>query len=245
MTRKSRILLLAGILLAGISSAPAQTAKESCWKYSVTPYFWAIATDGDIGVGPITIPIDQSFSEAWDRLDFGAMLAFEANKDKWMVFLSASYIDIDDTASTPFGNIRAEVEQIIAQAAVGYRLVAEPKLDLDAGLGGRYLFSELDVILPVDRPDISRSLDWVDPVVFARATLKFTDRCYGVLSGDIGGFGIASDLTAQVYALAGYSFNETFSLLLGYRYLYYDYEDGGISYDVVQDGLMTGLQIRF
>lgn len=245
MNKSCRAVLFAGILLSGISIASAQTAEESGWNFNITPYFWAIAIDGDIGVGDITVPIEQSFSDAWDRLEFGGMLAAEANKDKVILLLSGSYVNIDDKESTPLGTFRAEVEQAIVQAAAGYNLIEKPKLALDAGVGGRYIYSDLDLNVPIDRPDISRSIDWADPVVFARVTYHFTEQCYSVLIGDIGGFGVSSDLTAQIYALAGYSFTETVSLLLGYRYLYYDYEDDGISYDVAQEGFMTGLQFSF
>lgn len=245
MRKRRSVLLAAGLVLTGVLSASAQTAKESGWDFKITPYFWAIETDGDVGVGNVTAPVDMSFSEAWDRLEFGGMLSFEANKDNWILFLDGTYINIDDKKNTPLGPFRVEVEQSVLQAAVGYKLIEEPRLALDVGLGGRYLYTDVDVNVPLDISNISRSKDWADPVIVARLTAHFTDRCYGVLAGDIGGFGVSSDLTAQVYALAGYSFTDAVSLLLGYRYLYFDYEDGDFSYDVSTSGIMAGLQFGF
>lgn len=242
MNKGSSVFLAAGIVLAGILSASAQTAEESGWNCKITPYFWAIATKGDVGVGNVSAPVDMSFSEAWDRLEFGGMLAFEANKDEWIVFLDGTFINIDDNKNTQLGKFRVELEQSILQSAIGYKLIEEPKLSLDVGLGGRYIYSDVDINVPTDRADISQSKDWADPIIIARVITHFTDNCYGVLAGDIGGFGVSSDLTAQICALAGYTLNETISLLLGYRYLYYDYEDGDFSYDITTSGFVAGLQ---
>lgn len=239
------VWVAAGMVLAGVLGVWAQPATEDEWEFSLTPYFWAIATEGDVGVGEVTAPVDMSFSEAWDRLDFGAMLSLEATRNQWIVFLDGTYILIEDERTTPLGVVEAELEQSILQAAVGYKLVEDSRLSLDVGAGGRYLYTSVDVTTPPGLPGVSRSVYWVDPIVVARLRVHFAERCYGVLAGDVGGFGVASDLTAQGYALAGYSLGERAALLLGYRYLYTDYEDGDFSYDISTHGYMAGLQFDF
>ena len=134
--------LAAGMVLTGVGGASGQTAAENEWDFRVTPYFWAIATEGDVGVGEVTVPVDMSFSEAWDRLDFGGMLSLEANKDQWIVFLDGTFIRIEDKKTTQLGVVEAEVEQSILQAAVGYNVVENSTLSLDLGVGGRYLYTD-------------------------------------------------------------------------------------------------------
>lgn len=245
MNKSTMRWLAAGMVLAVVGSASGQTAAENEWDLRVTPYFWAIATEGDVGVGSITAPIDMSFSEAWDRLDFGGMLSLEANKGQWIVFLDGTYIRIEDKKKTQLGVVEADLEQSILQAAVGYNVIKDPALSLDLGVGGRYLYTSVDVTTPPGLPDVGRSVDWIDPILVARLTVNFNERCFGVLAGDVGGFGIAADITTQGYALAGYTLSERAALLLGYRYLYTDYQDGDFSYDISTHGYMAGLQIDF
>ncbi|MDX2429596.1 MAG: hypothetical protein QNK35_01605, partial [Bacteroides sp.] len=47
--------------------------------------------------------------------------------------------------------------------------------------------------------------------------------------GDVGGFGLGSDLTWQLQAYAGYRFTKVFQLTAGYRVLSTDYNNGGDS----------------
>jgi len=63
--------------------------------------------------------------------------------------------------------------------------------------------------------------------------------------GDIGGFGVGSDFTYDLYAAANYNFNPNISMVLGYRYLSVDYDDNGFLYDISQNGPVIGAQFRF
>jgi len=63
--------------------------------------------------------------------------------------------------------------------------------------------------------------------------------------GDIGGFGVSSDLTYQIYGGVGYRFKEWFSAELGYRVLDVDYDDDGFVYDLTMHGPMAGFRFQF
>ena len=60
------------------------------------------------------------------------------------------------------------------------------------------------------------------------------------LRGDIGGFGVGSDLTWHALTKFTYRQSDSFSWYLGYRAIAYDYEDGQgrnyQNYDLVQHG---------
>jgi hypothetical protein len=64
------------------------------------------------------------------------------------------------------------------------------------------------------------------------------------LKGDAGGFGAGSQLTWQVYTGVGKEFKQRYSMLLGYRYLYVDYKNGGFLFDTHMGGLLAGFAIR-
>ena len=63
--------------------------------------------------------------------------------------------------------------------------------------------------------------------------------------GDIGGFGITSDLTWQAMAILGYHINESGSVILGYRGIGTDYTDGDFGYDVINHGVVLGFEYKF
>ncbi len=244
---KRRDICLTGMLLAmavGLA-ATSHAEEEGGWNYKITPYLWAMGVDGDIGVGNVTVPVDVDFADAIKDLEIGGMLAVEANKDKWSVLLDGTYLNLDSDADTAFGKVRAELEQVIVQGNILYLVTKQDAFSLELGLGGRYFDVDLDVNVPSDdRPDISRSEGWIDPLLVLRAKYQFAQRCFMVLMGDVGGFGAESDLTSQGTLAAGYSIREDMNLLLGYRYLYYDYDKDGFSYDVADSGVAVGLQFN-
>lgn len=63
--------------------------------------------------------------------------------------------------------------------------------------------------------------------------------------GDVGGFGVASKITAQGFATIGYNWTKTISTAIGYRAIYTDYEKDGFVYDTTQQGVFTSVGIHF
>ncbi len=92
---------------------------------------------------------------------------------------------------------------------------------------------------------LAGSKAWIDPVVGFRARFNFTDHLYVAAKGDIGGFGVGSDLSWQVFGALGYQFNRHWSSELGYKYLSIDYAQDGFVFDAVQAGAFVGLKYTF
>lgn len=236
---RTRIKLIG--LVTGLASAFSAHAQENDWQYKLTPYLWAMGMDGDIGVRNATIPVDVKFTDAVEDLDVGGMLAMEAHNGTCGVLLDGSYLNLSGDADTTIGTFRAEFEQRIIQGAAIYRVQQDDNITLDVGAGVRYIDTDVDVNVPSDRADLNASEGWVDPILVARLRMQFAENCFGVLVGDIGGFGVESDLTWQLTAAAGYAITESVSMLLGYRYLDYDYDNDGFKYDVATSGLTLGV----
>jgi hypothetical protein len=235
-----KCMKMLGMIMVMASSISAQ-AQDGSWQYKLTPYLWAMGMDGDIAIGNVTAPVDVKFTDAIKDLDVGGMLAMEAHNGTWGVLADGSYLNLSGDADTQVGTFRTELEQVILQGAAIYRVEQESKITMDVGAGGRYLNMDVDINVPSDRADLNASEGWVDPILVARLKIQFAENCFGVLVGDIGGFGVESDLTWQLTAAAGYSFTETVSMLLGYRYLDYDYDKDGFVYDVATSGLALGV----
>lgn len=222
-------------------AAPARAEGEG-WQFKVTPYLWALGMSGDVGVGPVSVPVDVKFSDAVKDLDFGGMLSAEARNGRWGILVDGTYLKLTADHDTPLGEFEARLKEWTLQGSVLYTVADTGNTVLDLGAGGRYMGIDAKLNTPLNTADLSASEGWVDPILVARLRQQITEKFYGMLYGDIGGFGASSDLTWQALAAAGYSFNETVSLLAGYRALGYDYDQAGFRFDVTESGLVFGLQ---
>jgi hypothetical protein len=71
--------------------------------------------------------------------------------------------------------------------------------------------------------------------------LPVAEKCFVDVYGDIGGFGVESDLTWMVMGAAGYSISESIDLLVAYQHLDADYENGDFVYDAATSGFAVGV----
>jgi hypothetical protein len=137
---------------------------------------------------------------------------------------------------------------------------------LDLLGGARYWNQELDLSLAVDASvDLdnlglqrsgslafarSGTLEWVDPLVGLRVRHKFAPGKELQFLGDIGGFGVGSDLTWQLFAGYGFDFwQSSLHGVIGYRALAVNYsqDDRGFknNLDLVLHGPVVGLSFRW
>ena len=231
-----------GAGLAVASAAVGAPAAEEGWTFKLTPYLWAMGIDGDLGIGPVSVPVDVKFTDAVQDLDIGGMLSAEARHGALGILVDGAYLKLSDEAGTFLGEFGAELDQWMLQGAVVYRVVETGGTALDLGAGGRYLALDATLNTPLDTADLNASEGIADPFLVARLRQQIAGDFYGVLYGDIGGFGVAADLTWQVMAMAGYSLTDWCSLLAGYRALGYEYEKDEFSLDVVENGIVLGVQ---
>lgn len=134
----------------------------------------------------------------------------------------------------PYGAIR------IMEGASGF-------LDVGAGICYRYFSVDLSAkgVSPTPDFDESKSQSLTDPLIGLRGQWNITAESFLAAKGNVGGFGVSSDLASTLQGTIGYQFTPNVSPEIGYRYLYTDYTDGGFKYDVAQAGLYTGLNIKF
>jgi hypothetical protein len=92
--------------------------------------------------------------------------------------------------------------------------------------------------------NVSGTQSWVDPFIGFRGRYNVTEKFYVSGRGDIGGFGIGSDLTWNAVGALGYQWNKRLSTELGYRCLSVDYSDDGFVYDTETSGLFLGLTVK-
>jgi hypothetical protein len=91
--------------------------------------------------------------------------------------------------------------------------------------------------------NFSASQNWIDPLVGGRIQAALSPKIAVTLAGDVGGWGVGSQLDYQVVALLGYKIKPTWTLQAGYRYLDVDYKSGGPVFDTAMSGVLFGITI--
>jgi hypothetical protein len=92
---------------------------------------------------------------------------------------------------------------------------------------------------------VSRTDDWFDPYIGLRGRYNFTDRLYLTAKGDVGGFGIGSELNWQAEGALGFQLTPSIFAEAGYRALGIDNEDNGLTYDTITHGAQVTAGISF
>jgi hypothetical protein len=146
----------------------------------------------------------------------------------------------------------------VMERSVGDHDGSERKIAFDVLAGGRYYLLDVDIRAKakviVDGPNgprsrevsgsVSTSEDWIDPVVGARVIYDVTDRLNVSLRGDIGGFGVGSDLAWGAAAIGHYKLTDRWSLDAGYKILDIDYADGPRGIDMQMTGPVLGISYK-
>ena len=244
------VLVMLVIGLFGPMAYGEETSSNSDWQFSLAPmYLWAVAIEGDQTVKGNEVDLDVSFSDIFDDLNGALTFHFEGvHQSHWGFFTDLNYIVLNPEESTPLGDIDIEFTQILFELAGFYRWTEGPHT-IDGFGGLRYASMDVELDFPGPRPKVDQDKDWVDPYLGMRWDWNFTDRWTTKLRGDIGGFGVGSDLTYNLVGLVDFKPWKHVSLFGGYRVLYQDYSDGSgsskFAYDATMHGPAVGLNITW
>lgn len=245
-----RIAALAAVLsLLFLPSGAAAEDTAASWRHSVVLYGMGAAIDGTAQIGPVEVPVDVSVSELFDALEIGAMGAYRAENGTWSVTADATFMGLGGTASTEGGRVKGDLDldQMTLMGTVGRRLTDH--LEALVGLAYFDLSTQLATSGPLDTRQAEAEADWVDPTVGLAYHRPFAGAWRLNLRGDLGGFGVGSDLLVHLLANVQWQATEKAGLLFGYRYIAFDYEDGeGLGrqrYDLAQQGPVVGLSFSF
>jgi hypothetical protein len=234
------------------ATAPELVVTEG-WTFSVTPYFWAAGLSGETqAFGSPVVSIDADFSDILENLDFAAMAIVDARNGRYSIFGDLIYTKLSADSATPFGVLATTVdvtaETFAGLVGAGYSVLEGPSGHLDIVGGIRVWSADVDLSFSggvvLDGQSFSDGATWVDGLVGIRGNYSFTPQFY-FTGWALVGAGEA-DLDWDVAGGLGYRINERFSATVGYRALGVDYsDDDGFLFDVVQQGPIMGLTIRF
>lgn len=261
-----KILTLSCLMLLVVMSARAQSeptdtpntpepavapqANPDKWQFSVAPYFFLASLDGTIGAVGQRAEVNASFRDLFRNLDFAIMGQVEARKGNWSILGDAMYMSLSGERVTPnplFGDIEVEVKETIIEPAVAYRVMNVERGSIDLIGGVRFWHVKPHItfqprILPL--VDVEESKNWADPIVGARATASLSPRVFVQGRFDVGGFGVSSDFSGQVFGGVGFQVKPRVALIGGYRYLRVDYANDGFIFKTAMSGIMLGAKFK-
>lgn len=239
--------------------AMANSATEGNWQFNLAPfYLWGISIDGDLSVGTgkgpgvsgLSEPVEVPFGDLFDSLEGVFIVHFEAmHKSNWGLLVDVDYLNLGNDFTNGQGmGLKVDLEATLAEIAGLYRIQRDAH-NFDAIFGVRGYRMDPGVSLINGPKVVDRSQDWLDPIVGGRWTWNFAENWSVVARGDLGGFGIGSDLAWQALGLVEWQPFKYASFLAGYRALDVDYEDGSGSdyfkFDAAFHGPMLGLNFTW
>jgi len=245
--RSRRWLAILMVMLA----APVAAQQDPEWRFSVSPYLWALGVDSSVDTRWGTFDVDMSTSDILSNLDFAFMGTFEARNGRWGLIADTFHATLDERRDTPFGLLfsqgRVETTAKALSGYVAYRVSESERLAVDLMGGVRVSKLAVDLtlspgLLPGQRLGVSDS--WVDPVIGGRARVVLGDNWFATAFADVGTFGDA-DSTWQVFASLGYQLDERWSFQGGWRYFSAEKEMDGVDVETEFNGPLLGLTLRF
>jgi hypothetical protein len=238
----SRVIARSIAVLAVLASLVFPTASGQAgsekWRWKIAPYLAGISLNGETGIGQLHATVDAEFSDILSNVDFAFMAYVEAMRGAWGVGLDIMYANLGAPLSNPPGNLEG------TQGTYTAVLIRQISLDGIAYVGARWNSLSTEISLSGTSGSASRDKNWVDPILGGILGVPISESWLFELAGDVGGFGIGSRLSGQLWPNVFFNVAENGRLGLGWRLLYVDYEDDSGSrsfeYDILTHGPTFG-----
>lgn len=265
----ARTKMIAGALAACIVTSPALAAdlgsssagqaistsadgSQDDWEVTITPYVWAtgLTLDVDTPQGE-QVELDDSFTDILDNLKFTGMGALEARHGRLILISDLIFLSTGSSEEGDFGPGLVEVDgdtrTIISSNLVGYRVVDQAGLALDvmAGIRISSLKVELELFGPLQTVERESSETKVGPLIASRFHMPLGEKWAAALYGDLGGFGVTSDLSWQLLGTIQYEISDHWSAGAGWRHFAAKQDTDGFDIDLTMSGPFLAFRYRF
>jgi hypothetical protein len=221
-----------------IADAQAQTSPPTApatgtpqpddgWHFAATPYLWFPGVSGTSGALGHNVGIHVSPGELLSHFHLGVMGAFEARKSRVVVPVDFMWVNLRSNKGLPFDqgftSIQVKLTESILTPKIGYRIVDDEKVKVDALIGFRYwhLGENLSFQPSGLLGNLSPTQNWVDAVAGGKIEAVLSPKVIMTIAGDAGGGG--SDLDYQALGALGLKVSRKVILQVGYRYLFVNY----------------------
>jgi hypothetical protein len=227
--------------------------EDDGWHFAVSPYLWLPGVHGTSGKNGHNLSIHASPGDLLSNFRFGLMGAVEVRHKRLLLNTDLMWVRLEDDkpllALEDIGIVKTaniKGEEFFLAPKIGYRLIDQEKIKIDALTGFRYwhLGTSLAFNPSTLGLSFSRSWNWVDPLVGGRIQFFLTPKVVVNILGDVGGWGTGSQLDYQFAGLLGYKIKPRLTLQAGYRYLGVDYRNNGFLFNVITSGAVIGATIN-
>ncbi|MFN8007444.1 MAG: hypothetical protein U0V70_10550 [Terriglobia bacterium] len=214
------------------------------WHVGFTPYLWFAGVHGTMGAKGHNASVDASAADVLSHFNIGFMGYADIRHDRIVMPLDFIWIRLKDDKALPIDpavSAEATMNQTMLTQKLGFRVVNEEKLKIDALAGIRYwhLGNKLTLSPSQFGGEISQSANWVDGVAGAQIQFPLSKKSVFSILGDAGNGGAKLDY--QVAGLLGYQVKKAM-LQAGWRYWVIDYKSSeGMLVNVTQSGLVLGI----
>lgn len=250
--RSANFAALAAVL-AGVGAFTG-AAQADDWQNRVNLYLlvpWI-----DVGVttnGGASTDTSADPGDVLSALDFGFMVAGEAKKGKFSLLYDVIYSDISGggTLTGPFSSsVDVETKLLYTTIAAAYEVYEQGEQSLQILGGVRYVDFKTSVSVVGGGPigaaaSAEADVDWFDPVIGIRGRTPLNDRLMLGGYANVGGFGVGSELTYDLYGGVEYALNDRTSMNFGLRYISIEYESSNATIDMDQYGPVIGVTMKF
>jgi len=261
MKKLAAICLTLGLLgspvMAQESGDGFMGSGDRAWSFGI--YLWGTGIEGDVGIGPFTVPMDLSFSDILEELDFAFFghLEWHSRSSNWGFMTDLSYLKLSSSTNFPAGRLASNVQMTWLEAAIMYNLATrESPFDIffgfrtwDMDLGTRFDVTPGATVPPLFPPDgfqANGGDDWTDFMIGGRWAPRIGEKWWLVLRAD---YATGSSDTLNLAGNFLWRFGRSTSFVFGWRYMDMDYSSGGglqrNALDVEFSGPVAALNFTF
>jgi len=246
------LLYMLSVVFLALSLTVQAEAQEtdSDWQFAAELYLWYTTIGGSAAEGG---DLEIEADDLIDALNMTFMGNIAAKKNRWGIMVDALYLNASDNQNTLVDstgvNVDVELDGWVVNPMAGYLVVDSDIFFMNLVAGARYLSLSTDVDLRNADPGgapfnvgLSESGSNWDAMIGVRGELSLNSEWFVPYHVDIGTGD--SDFTWQVFAGLGYRF-KSFDVLIGYRYLYWDFEDNAALDDLDISGFGAGIRFYF
>ena len=264
MREKNTTLLSLVLLCVLLGAVPAMaqagdTNTQGDFRWIVAPYAWLTGLNGTIGAKGHDTKVNAPFVNLAKYFEIGGMIHLEGlYRERVGLFTDFSYSLLGDETSGKRVSLDGKTSLLLTDVAAFYRVGKFPLGQADNDdmtfdvLAGARIWS-LSLMLNSDRRwggrDLFKNRTWVDPIVGIRTEFHFGKSWRLSLRGGVGGFSISSAITWDATAALGYSLWDHGTLLLGYRAVGVNHDEGSgknaFKFDATLSGPILGLAFTF
>ena len=234
----------------------AYTPKK--FNFSIIPYAWFASIGGTVGeFDGEKYGFNKGFT--FKNLHMYAAFIGKIKYERVSFVFDISYVNYKSFGTTSQNpNLPQELsanttaKQWVSDLFIAYLFPSKSKKTMVDIYGGGRLWN-LDLEATILKPDGTQntapgySNSWLDPVVGVNAEFLLSKdmKWAAWTKGDIGGFGVNSQMTWQMNVGVAYMLSKNIPLTLGFKYLGVNYYKNNLNWTVNEYGPTLGIGFRY